>query len=909
MVQFVKNLYEICREDTSLVGGKGANLAKLSAAGFPVPPGFCITTKAYEEFIQHAGLKEKISTVIETSDPFRLEQMQKHGAHIRQRILESKVPQEIHNALLTAYRGFPREKNQDLSVAVRSSATTEDLSSHSSAGQHDTYLNISRQSEFLQCVKKCWASLWTNRAIAYRTRNAIDQTTASMAVIVQQMIPSDVSGITFTVDPVTRNRNELIINASWGLGKSVVSGRVSPDEYTVRKDTLAVTEKKISNKIVMSVPGKGRTQETPVPSKKRRKPCLPDKHVQRLASLGKRIEDLFHAPQDIEWGIHKDRIYILQSRTITTSIQKLESIPVVWGSQFSRKILKDRVVFWSNWNTREIFPHPLTPMAWSHFTEIICPAFFECFLGKMGTSALLPYSYIIDLVYGRMYWNMNMIYGHPFFGLLFRLFLSHLDEEAGNLFKQYRRNGELNSAKIPGKIRFFFASFLTLTRIFLGFPLFFRKDKIEKMSVRYWQEALEFENIEIEKKSVSELLNAMKEFNFHTIKQWAPLLIVSLNAFFCFGVIRFLTRKWKDLPCNKLMAGISGNKTTEGALELYKLSQVPETLKQIFLTHEKEEVIPILKKNEEGKLFLQRMNRFLELFGHRGVKEFDMGHPRWKDDPSFLIQMIQNYLQLDGDDPTPLEHFQQMAQERERLTKLISHRLSQNFFSRIFPIKKFLFKKMLHIAQTTMPLRENPKYYALKCFSGSRRIFLEIGRRLHQQGYIESVEDVFFLTLSQLETLSGQEISDKRAIKNLVRRQKDEWNANSKMDPPFVVRSDGKTVSMAEQEIKTGKMLKGIPVSSGKVRGVARVILDPSENCSFNKGEILVAPHTDPGWTPLFLTAKALVMEVGGTACHGAIVAREYGIPAVVGVKGAIRAIRNGDEIMVDGDEGKVFLR
>jgi phosphohistidine swiveling domain-containing protein len=955
MKNFIQHFSEISLPDASEIGGKGANLATLIATGFSVPVGFCITTQAYREFLKTFGLAEQITAKIAAIDLSVLENIRTCGAVIRHLIEEHTIPDGIQQAILTAFQELysfkeptpiPSQADSSLTgkpfVAVRSSATAEDLPDLSFAGQHDTYLNISGESDLLFYVKKCWASLWSDRAIAYRHKNHIDHQKVLMAVVVQQMATATVSGILFTANPVTQNRQECLINANWGLGESVVSGKVSPDEYIVDKERLFVTRRTIAEKTLMITLGAKGAVEIPVPIEQQRQPCLADAQIHELTVIGKQIEAHFGTPQDIEWGLADKHLYILQSRPITTLQTTSQTVSVIWSNQRTRELLQETVVFWSNWNFRETMPYPLPPLSWSYWMDLWLPVVYGEIGGLKPQSPLRPYLQVIDLVYGRVYWNMNVFYGMPFFGQMFRSLLPHVDHEAGKLFQTLYARGELQPLKSPkGFASLWFLLFNTV-RIGLGSllaPWLITPSKVQQ----YWQDACAFAQLDLQDKSSQELLARMRAFNTRTIKTWIPGFLLMGHAFIgCVG-LAWCIKAWPDVSLDQLLAGIPGNKTTEGALELYQLSQMPDAMKQIFLTHPIAEIPARLETSAEGRAFLQRLQQFLALYGHRTPKEFDIATPRWEEDPTFVCQMIKNYLQVDGQDTNPLKHFQQIAAERERLTELMRQRLSQGWLARIFPLKKWLFNAMVLKVNRYMPWRENPKYYVLKCNAGSRRILLEIGRRLCADGYLETPEGIYFLTIPELESVCqaqeqntiapfdsaqgdgyGEQCHGERSevivsevelrtmtttsIKNLVRQRQDEWQTNLKIDPPFVVRSDEQPVAYAEELPSDARILHGTPVSRGKVTGKARIILDPAEGAAFNKGEILVAPYTDPGWTPLFLTAKALVMEVGGVMCHGAVVAREYGIPSVVGVKQATKLIKTGDEITVDGNQGRIFL-
>jgi pyruvate,water dikinase len=427
--QYIHHFSEICQDDFDKVGGKGANLAALTAAGFSVPPGFCLATQAYREFIGKAGIEEKITAKITSLDLDVFENIRMCGAVIRELIMGAEMPEGIQEAILEVYRELlpspnPSHQGRGMQfspplvegagggeyVAIRSSATAEDLPNMSFAGQHDTYLNISGEADVLFCVKKCWASLWSDRAIAYRYKNNIDHTAVLMAVVIQQMVPATVSGILFTANPVTNTTNELVINAAWGLGESVVSGKISPDEYSVDKETGTVTNKNIAEKTEMITLGDNGAVEMPVPLEQQKQVCLTDEQIRELTGIATRIEEFFGTPQDIEWGLCENQFFILQSRPITTLQETSPPIPVIWANQTVEEKLRETVVFWSNWNVRETLPYPLTPLSWSYFSDVIFPGLFKNFFQITPESPLYPYySSGVDLVYGRLYWNMNAL--------------------------------------------------------------------------------------------------------------------------------------------------------------------------------------------------------------------------------------------------------------------------------------------------------------------------------------------------------------------------------------------------------------------------------------------------------------------------------------------------------------------
>ncbi|MGA1870706.1 MAG: PEP/pyruvate-binding domain-containing protein [bacterium] len=903
MGPFIKNFSEITHRESDVVGSKGKHCALLAQAGFPVPSGFCITAHAYREFINHSGLVHEINAVLRRADLSERGSLVQCSSRLRQLFLENDIPADITTCVLDEYRRLAEDTYQTPYVAVRSSATAEDSPSLSFAGQYDTFLNVSGEADLSYCIKQCWASLFSERAMAYCFKNHIDPASVSMGVVIQQMVFPTVAGVLFTAHPTTFDQDEIIINANWGLGESVVSGRVSPDEYSIDKKNLTITRRTIADKRVMTVCQDGKVGNSAVPLEKREQQCLSDEQLYRLCKICTRIEACFDSPQDIEWGYVKDQLYILQSRPITTLHQGGPPLPsILWGHPMIRELFKDKVVLWSNWNVGEMMPYPLTPLSWSYLSDIIFPALHEKFFCMSRHSPLYPYNSLIDLINGRPYWNMNLLYAHPFYGVIFKFFLHKIDSKAGSLFTPLYRKGELQLPHFPKKISMICYFIFQSARILGGFiitPWFLSPEKLKRQCHTYWQQASDFEKLECRERSNRELLDYVEGFTAYSVKLWASSFLAMAHGILGYEILKCSTRNWNDVSADKLIAGIPGNKTTESALALFKLSQVPDHVRHIFLDCDLREIPFALRKSSEGKKFLKRLAQFMDSYGHRGVKEFDISHPRWKEDPTFVFQMIKNYLQLERGDTTPLDHFKKMREEMHSHARRIQGRLS--------PLKRWFFTAMLKKTHQYMPYRENPKHYVLKCYAGSRRLFLEIGRRLCKRGYFEKDTDIFFLRFSELKTLILTNDPDTRAVRDLVSARAQLFDRNLSIDPPFIVRSDGRVLSERAEDPGDGSLLRGVSASSGKASGRARVILDPNKRCCFNKGEILVAPFTDPGWTPLFLTAGALVMEVGGVISHGAVAAREYGIPAVVGVRNATRIIKTGDEIIVDGNRGLIY--
>ncbi|OGF61977.1 MAG: hypothetical protein A2Y62_20875 [Candidatus Fischerbacteria bacterium RBG_13_37_8] len=576
------------------------------------------------------------------------------------------------------------------------------------------------------------------------------------------------------------------------------------------------------------------------------------------------------------------------------------------------QLCKDIVVIWSNWNTCEICPLPLSPAMWSFFTDLFAPEIMKTLLLVTPESPLYPYHDFADLLYGRIYWNMNIIAGHPIFGRVMKSTLKGFDSKVGNHFKDLLQNGDFIPVKFPRSLRgawHILHNIIILIARILFLMIHANKSYVDRRAARFWHDADEFEYAILENKSNAEMIAEIKEFNAYTIHQW--ILAVSLltaKGYMGYGMVDHFLKKMDDINPDMLFRGVGGNKTAEGILELYKLSQMPDSLKTIFQQDDATAIIQQLKQSQEGRQYLQRFETFMNLFGHRCAGEFDLAAERWKDDPTFVFRMIRNYHQLDDSDTNPLQQFQQAAQQRTELTQLARERLSKGFWNKIFPWRRVLFNSMLRMGHEFMPWRENAKYYSIRLHSGIRKRLMEIGKRLVNQGYLENDRDVYYLTVPELEQIAKETNMQESSLKELVNKRKQQLKEYADMEPPTFVRSDGRPfMEVVEQEPESSEavnILRGAPASPGIVSGIARVIMEPGQGHALQKGEILVAPYTDPGWTPMFLLAKALIMEVGGILSHGAIVAREYGIPAIVSVKGATQLIKTGDQITVDANSG-----
>ncbi len=876
------DLRSTSERDRPAVGNKAANLARLARAGFNVPPGFCITAESFKQALAVGGGNGRINDMLDRLARAGGSDCEAVGREIAGLVSGLRLPAKLADDIIA--RAGQRSL-RDGPLAVRSSSTIEDQPGLSFAGQHDSFLGLRGGEELLAAVKACWASLWSPRALAYMLQHGIDPRAAGMAVVVQRMVEADFSGVIFTANPANGLRWQMPVNLAPGLGEGLVSGRVQPRQLVLDKRSLS------------PLPGSGSPEG------------LPDgRALRELARTAVRIERLFGVPQDIEFSWSAGRLHLLQARPATALPNPATPYPVTWGNPANRELLDEGPVFWSNWNTRENMPYPLKPLSWSFLNDLLFPAIFRVMFGTSPKSPLYRHCFIIDLVNGRAYWNMNRLYGHPFFGSLMRPLLKHLDREAYKVFEGLLSGGRLTPRRPRVSLPRMAREWLTALVTWAGFPWLAGISSIERNCRNYWKRAEGYNSFPMEGLSSLELLGRARAFGYETAAVAFPMLMVAGKALWGMELVGRLTSRWKDLNLDHLLAAIPGNKTTEGALELFRLSRMPPPARRLYEEWDGEDYLGLeaaLGAEAGGREHLSRLRVFLDRHGHRGLKDLDFAHPSWGEDRGYVHRMIKSYLEFGPDDKDPLAQYEESRQHRLALTAEIERRLGRSFAG---PIKVGLFRFGLKLAQNHFPLRENEKYYGLRCFPGSRRIVLEIGRRYQQAGHLERPEDIFYLTVPEIEGWEAAGGPPPGRLAGLVRERREIWQAQVEVQPSFVVRSDGANEKFGpEGENEAGK-LNGVAASPGMVRGRARVIREPGEAGKFRKGEILVAPYTEPGWAPMFLLARGLVMEVGGSVCHGAIVAREYGIPAVVGVAGAMARIRDGNDITVDGTRGEVTI-
>jgi rifampicin phosphotransferase len=856
----VLDLARVSAGDVGEVGGKAANLGELITAGFDVPSGFCLTTAAYRLAVAGTAVEDGTET---------------DAAAARAAVLAAPFPDAVAHAVRTAYAALGAGP-----VAVRSSATAEDLPGASFAGQQDTYLGVEGIDDVLGAVHRCWASLWTDRAVAYRAAQGIEGGGVALAVVVQKMVDAESAGVLFTADPVTGRRRQAVIDAAHGLGDAVVSGAVDPEQVVV--DTR-------SSRIVDRRPGTSAESG----------PVLTDAQARALAALGDRVEQHFGTPQDIEWALAAGgHVWLTQSRPITT----LYPVPVRNAPPAGNET---RVYFCVT--LAQGIHRPITPLGIAAF-GVVGAGFLDLIGRRPERIVDGPGGFAIggDRIFLDATPIVRSAVGREIFPRALQVMETRSAVVLRELFKDRR------FSVLPGSRRRFAVPGLRLAaRIRLPFVAVqaLVSPAAAHRRLRRLEDDVRARRIPTTRFGASggdipSRVDAVVDHLFHA----TPLAPGSLpGAAIGFALLGLAGRLLGDAAqpgdLQAVLRSLPDNVTTEMDLDLWRVAVRARKDAESTAALTGGSARDLADRYVSGDLprVLQHdMARFLEVYGHRAVAEIDLGMPRWADDPAHLFGVLSGYVRVELDAESPEQHFADGAREAHAMMKTLIARARRRNRVRAAAVG-FCLRR----ARALIGIREMPKFLVVLAMRTARTAMLGIGAELAGAGRLECADDIAFLDFGDAKrAAAGQD------LRELVAQRRERYDVElRRRHIPRVLLSDGtelEALGSRDAEDEPG-MLRGTPASAGTVTGRARVILDPV-GAQLDPGEILVAPSTDPGWTPLFLTAGGLVMEMGGANSHGAVVAREYGIPAVVGVARATETIATGDEVTIDGAGGLVTV-
>lgn len=865
MSSLVLGLKEVGKTQLMLVGGKGVNLGELSKIqGIQVPDGFCVTTVGYQKTIEQ---NETFQSLVEQLTCLKIgnqNQISEISEKIRQIIIETEIPSDVVSEVSDYLFQFG-EKN---AYAVRSSATAEDLPHTSFAGQHDTYLNIIGKEAILEHIKKCWASLFTDRAVIYRMQNGFNHQQVYLSVIVQKMVFPHASGILFTADPLTSNRRVLSIDASFGLGEALVSGLVSADTYKVQEGEI-VNKNIASKKLAVTAVEGGGTETQSIDPIRQKKQTLTDQQVLQLARIGRQIEAYFGCPQDIEWCLVDDKLYIVQSRPITTLF------PIPEANDQENHV-------YISVGHQQMMTDEIKPLGLSFF--------------------LLTTNAPMRKAGGRLFVDVTQHLASPASRNMLLNGMGQHDPLLKDALMNIIERGDFikllpNDHKAPSRIR----GNTGMQAQFENNP------SIVSDFIKRSQISVEELKQNIKTKSGSDLFDFILE-DIQELKrilfdpQSTAIFMAAMNA------STWINEKMNEWLCEKnaadtLSQSVPNNITSEMGLALLDVADVirpyPEVIDYLQRVND-DSFLDEMVKLDGGQEARDAIIAFLNKYGMRCAGEIDITRTRWSEKPIILVPMILGNIK--NFEPNAgkgiFEQGRRVALEKE---KELLDRLKQ------LPDgeqKANETKRMIDLIRNFIGYREYPKYGIIRRYFVYKQALLKEAERLVQAGVIHEKEDIYYLTFEEFREV----VCTNKLDYQIINKRKDDYKLYEKLTPPRVITSDGEIIEgKYKRENLPAKALAGLPVSSGIIEGRARVILN-LEDADLDDGDILVTTFTDPSWTPLFVSIKGLVTEVGGLMTHGAVIAREYGLPAVVGVENATKLIKDGQRIRVNGAEGYVEI-
>ncbi|PTL83883.1 phosphoenolpyruvate synthase [Vitiosangium sp. GDMCC 1.1324] len=887
----------ISAADLPRVGGKGANLGEMARAGFPVPPGFCVTTAAFDAFLAGSEELQSLYAEMDALDGKDVEAARRVAESTRALLGRAPIPPAVADAVLAAWRDLGTEATW----AVRSSATAEDLPDASFAGQQDTYLNIRGAEALLDAVRRCWVSLFTDRAVLYRARSGFGHRGVKLSVVVQRMVLPEVSGILFTADPITGRRGTVSIDAGFGLGEALVSGLINADLYKVDKATGEILEVQVGDKALAIRPRpEGGTWEERLPEATRRARAMDDAALRELVAMGVRIETHYGKPQDIEWCIEAGRLYVVQARPITSLYPLPELAPGDEG-------LHVYLSFGHFQMMTDAMP-PLSLQVWR--------LMFPLGRASSGTGDAPAESRTMAIAGSRLFLDLTPALRHPLLRRVVRGVLGHIYEDlsrgletlAGRPAFQRGASGGRVSMRSAGRFAFPIIRRL-LARLFASDPSQLRPWVEDFSESQLTQIRARLAAATPGAARLREARRVLSEILARAFLGLIPNIMVGLLAN---NLLKKLSRRGllggTEDDLSALDRGLPGNVTTEMDLAVGDLTdrvRPHPALAALLRSRPATEALAAAHDVEGGPAFLEAWRAFIERYGMRGPGEIDVSRPRYKNEPASLIAAIVGGIGPAGAGRSAGEHRAHHAALAAKAEAAGERLIAASRRGLTGGMRARLARRLVRLARAGMGLREHPKFLLVRVLDLVRDSVLEAGALLVQRGALGKVDDVYLFRFEEL--IAALESSQAPDLRPLAEERRATLRRDAKRSPPFVMASDGEIPSLAAREDLPPGALSGTAASAGVVEGLARVVLDPAQEV-LHAGEILVAPHTDPGWTPLFVHASGLVTEVGGLMTHGSVVAREYGIPAVVSVSSATQRIRTGQRIRVDGTRGFVEI-
>lgn len=871
MPRILKRIESVVPRRASGYGGKARNLAALARAGFPVPVAYAMPGWVADSFL---------SSVLDIADRPRALLRSPHVSDARlekiaERVREATLPQDVVSSVRDALLAMTDEGAS--SFAVRSSGTHEDQEGASAAGMHLTLLNLIREDEILDGVKACWASLFRPRVMSY-LRTLGDDVPVSVGVLIQAMVPAEISGVLFTANPLTGDAGEVVINAAYGLGSSVVDGRVTPDTYRVDKATGQLRDRVLGDKALqVLLDESGGVREVKVEQSAREHPALSEKQLLGLTELAQRIENHFGDARDVEWAIAQQEAYVLQARPVV--------VPSIRNRGADRERPWDRrKIVWSNANVGEALPGVATPLTWSVLSQFSELGFRRAF-GALGCTVPRDAELVGDFR-GRIYLNLTEFSSiisqipwiHP--STLVRLGGGQYAVELDEVIQDRSSSGFL--LRLPQTISRYARENFRL------------KARIDAFETYFDEERLRIESIDprlLEPSGLDRMLGDVEHLLDETgsimLTAYANLLTAVLVLL---GIVRLFAGKHGSGLYRDLLSGLQDISSARPGMVLWQIAQ---------LAKNEPEVAERIRSRSSSNLSVESLpagptkdalRQFIDDYGYRGIREAEIAEPRWSEDPTLMFAALRSH--LDGNVDL-VQRERDLQRGREEAEEKLEGSVPLPFRPAV--------RKLLDFVRRFTRMREQLRGHVVEVLGMFRRVALETSRRIESREPEAGPDAAFFLTLAEVRRVLYDE-NERVAIR--VQRRRLEYERNKALpEPPSTFVGFPPEESVAEA---ASKRLHGLAASRGVAEGKVRILRDPSKAADFEPGEILVVAAADTGWAPLFLAAAAVVTELGGPLSHAAIILREYAVPAVVNVTSATRVLSDGDIVRVDGDAGTV---
>ncbi len=874
------------------IGGKAYNLNVLKKNGLNVPTYFVISTKFYDNFLKKNNLDKKIDKILDNFDCSDKKNLEKISKKILDLFLKNDILEKDKDKIFTLFEKLKKETKSKY-FSVRSSGVSEDSSKKSFAGQFDSFLFICKKKDLLFFIKKCWASTYSKRALIYRYNSKSILSNFSIAVIVQEMINGDKSGVMFTKNPQNNSVNEIIINSTYGLGEGIVNGELKTDLFVFDKIDKSIKSElaKKEEKIVLNKKSKMGTTKSKIKKELGKKPSLSKKEIEKLIFLGKKIEKIYGFSQDIEWTIKDNNIFILQTRPITTISKKNRS-----------------KIIWDNSNITESFPGITKPLTFS-FAKMAWANVYRQTSRSMGVSNKKIkennelFNNMLGLVHGRVYYNLNNWYKMLLFYPFFNKNKQYYEEMIGlKETVEHKKIKPFDIKKIFQSLKVIFGIFknyLTLDKEVVFFQKNFNKNYKKTAQINF------------DKSNSKELIDIFKYEKSKLMSNWKVEGINDFYAMIFYGLLQNLSDNY-DLKSKKSVVNdlfcaeedMSSIRPTKYLLFIAGEIKKDKKLFDLFKKNNEKTILKEIKK-PRFKSLNKKISDYLERFGYRFIDELKLEENTLKDDPSFLIRILKNY--LDIKDLNIQNIHENEIKKRKNAEKIVAQKLKFKFF------RKILFYWVLKNARKNVKYRENLRLYRSKIFGITRELFRNIGRDFKENKTIDGSNDIFYLKIKEISDYIEGSI-DKKYLKELIKKRKKEYNHFKKEELPSRIITYGKNNIISKGNIGSietngqKNILKGTTASPGVVTNKVKMILSKNDDIKLN-GEIIVAEKTDPGWVLLFPSASGLLIERGSVLSHSAIVARELGLPTIVGIKDLTKKIKNGQVVTMDANKGIVYLK